>query len=284
MTFTGLKTSQSDKPDLWKATSSLSLSRLPIKDGLVDWDCPEAINISDMKKALSHIRSEGTFPVSGSTDQPSMHRSSHGLLQKNPEPPIGDARERRHAYQPVTLQPDVDSKEDQNSVGQCPISDTKIAAVKAKVDAWLQPGSPGYGILKEGKLRMCLLDGFLLFCPQMVSVMEVIDIKLFLLVSRAKATQRREARDGYVTLEGFWKDPPGYVDKIVWPNYAAAHEWLFEGGNVEGKLMTDVLRENGIQAQVDKGLDVDFEVTLDWAVDSIMRSLESHQAGNYDLR
>ncbi|THV63449.1 hypothetical protein D6D27_10612, partial [Aureobasidium pullulans] len=24
--------------------------------------------------------------------------------------------------------------------------------------------------------------------------------------------QRREARSGYVTLEGFWEDPPGYVD------------------------------------------------------------------------
>jgi hypothetical protein len=28
---------------------------------------------------------------------------------------------------------------------------------------------------------------------------------------------RREARTGYTTIEGWWADPPGYVDKIVWP-------------------------------------------------------------------
>lgn len=105
--------------------------------------------------------------------------------------------------------------------------------------------------------------------------MKLIDIKLFLLVSRAKATQRREARDGYVTLEGFWKDPPDYVDKIVWPNYAEAHAWLFENGNVEGELNEEVLREKGIKAQVGKGLDIDMETTLEWTVDTIITELET---------
>lgn len=35
-----------------------------MKDGLLDWDCAESINIADMERALSHIRAEGTFPVS----------------------------------------------------------------------------------------------------------------------------------------------------------------------------------------------------------------------------
>lgn len=35
-----------------------------MKDSLLDWDCAESINVSDMEKALSHIRAEGTFPVS----------------------------------------------------------------------------------------------------------------------------------------------------------------------------------------------------------------------------
>lgn len=38
--------------------------RLPTKDGLVDWDCAEALYIPDMVKALSWIRENGTFPVS----------------------------------------------------------------------------------------------------------------------------------------------------------------------------------------------------------------------------
>lgn len=83
------------------------------------------------------------------------------------------------------------------------------------------------------------------------------------------------ARDGYVTLEGFWKDPPGYVDKIVWPNYVEAHKWLFEDGDVEGlKLDEGVLREYGILVQMGRGVDVDMETTFEWAVEMLMGGLE----------
>lgn len=118
-------------------------------------------------------------------------------------------------------------------------------------------------------------------------------MKFFLTVSRARAMARREARDGYVTLEGFWADPPGYVEKIVWPNYAASHAWLFEDGDVEGKVRGEVLRETDILALPDVvggragdgsgggggnaeevGLDVDMKVTFEWAVDTLMRKLE----------
>lgn len=220
-----------------------------------------------MEKALAHIRSEGTFPVSNSPSW--ARRESHGAIYPRP----------LKFTNPLTLssQPEVDSKEDQNSVGQCPVSDEKIEAMKTKVRSWVQPGRPGHDILEKSKLRLCLLDGFLLYTPKMVGVMNNLDIKLFLLVSRAKATQRREARDGYVTLEGFWKDPPGYVDKIVWPNYAEEHKWLFEDGNVEGQLKPDVLAQTGIQAQLGKGLDIDMETTLEWAVETIMKSLEQYR-------
>ncbi|CAN8103488.1 unnamed protein product [Discula destructiva] len=216
---------------------------LPIKNDLVDWDCAEAINIPDLEKALAHIRSEATFP------------------------------------------PFVDSKEDQNSVGPCPASEEKISAMKAKVQTWLQPGQPGHDVF-NGKppLRMCLLDGFLLYSPPAFSsVMDLIDIKLFLQVSRAKATQRREARDGYVTLEGFWTDPPGYVDKIVWPNYVEAHKWMFMDGDVEAeRLNWDLLRKRGISAQQsatsELWTDFDFEETLVWTVEEVMRALEGWHA------
>lgn len=211
---------------------------LPFKDGVRDWDCAESINIPDMEKALSHIHNEGTFP------------------------------------------PFVDSKEDKNSVGTCPASTAKIEAMKAQVQAWLRPGSPGHDVFSgENAPRLCLLDGFLLYSPPRFSkVMDLIDVKLFLQVSHEKATQRREARDGYVTLEGFWKDPPGYVDKVVWPNYVEAHRWMFVGGDVEGgKLDLQVLREKGILAQFGKegdAVDFDFEQTLEWAVGRVMEALE----------
>jgi nicotinamide/nicotinate riboside kinase len=171
--------------------------------------------------------------------------------------------------------PFVDSKEDQNSVGSCPVPDAKIEALKAKVSAWVQPGSPGHAIFNsEPKLNLCLFDGFLLYCEEMRPAMELIDVKLFLTVSYERAKYRREARDGYVTLEGFWKDPPGYVDAIVWPNYVEAHQWLFADGDVQGNLREDVLRKEGILAQVGKGLDVDMETTLEWAVETVMQELE----------
>lgn len=176
----------------------------------------------------------------------------------------------------TTHKPFVDSKEDQNSIGACPVSETAISAAKSKVAAWLAPGQPGHALLQQRGLRICVLDGFLLYSREMETggVPALLDAKLFLLVSRGRATQRREHRDGYVTLEGFWTDPPGYVDKIVWPNYAGSHAWLFKEGNVEGNLDEEVLREKGILAQVGKGLDVDMETTFEWAVETLMRQLE----------
>ncbi|KAM7208577.1 nicotinamide riboside kinase [Naviculisporaceae sp. PSN 640] len=262
--------------------------QLPIKDGLVDWDCPEAISIPDMEKALTHIRSTGTFPVSFlALDTPTLsHRHDHGTITEKPvlrdtdkkEPSL--TRPNTSSVLSPPQQPEVDSKEDQNSVGESPVTAEQITAAKQKVQEWLQPGQPGSRIfppVKSGP-RICLLDGFLLYSPTHLPetlMTKLIDIKLFLLVSRGKATQRREARDGYVTLEGFWTDPPGYVEKIVWPNYAAAHRWLFEEGDAEkGVLNKQAMEKYGVLAQVDKGLDVPFGETLDWAVEMIMRELE----------
>jgi nicotinamide/nicotinate riboside kinase len=221
-----------------------------------------------MEEALMHIRKTATFPVR--IRQRLSARTDHGCLPTS-------SRFTSPAKS-CSAQPNLESKEDQNTVGRCPVSDEKIATMKAKVEAWTRPGQPGAGILGDhGGLRMCMLDGFLLYCQEMPKVQSLIDIKLFLLVSREKATQRRDVRDGYVTLEGFWQDPPGYVDKIVWPNYAASHAWLFVDGNVEGQLDRDVLARTGIQAQLGKGLDIDFETTLEWAVGIIMEGLERVQ-------
>jgi len=257
---------------------TLRLVRLPTKNGLLDWDCMEAISIPDMERSLAHIRSHGTFPVS----HPSRlsRRSSHGY-DAEALPSHSHARRRRADHNPsLTLhcapQPDLDSKEDQNTVGECPVPDAKIAVMRERVEEWLQPGKPGHAFLEGQNLRVCFLDGFLLYAPEMQSVMDLIDLKLFLLVSKEKATHRREARDGYVTLEGFWKDPPGYVEKIVWPNYVEAHSWLFEKGDVEGELNKAILSEKDIHAQLGQGLDIPMEKTLDWAVGEVMKTLERY--------
>ncbi|CAM1509467.1 Fc.00g032060.m01.CDS01 [Cosmosporella sp. VM-42] len=171
---------------------------------------------------------------------------------------------REHAAFPPTL----DSKEDQNSVGKCPVSDSVIASQKTKVNQAL-PSSHSL----HSTLRLCLLDGFLLFSPSMAAIQSSLDIKLFLRASYAKAKARREARDGYVTLEGFWADPPGYVDKIVWPNYVQEHAWMFEEGDVEGEFKVDVLEKEGIKV-MKGGVDGDMEKMLEWTVDTILEELK----------
>ncbi|CAK7265925.1 ribosylnicotinamide kinase [Sporothrix epigloea] len=205
-------------------------------DGLADWDCVGALSLPDMERSIAFIRAHGVLP------------------------------------------PDLFSKEDQNSVGECPVSDKTIEAMKVKVQNWLQPGQPGHKLVASSStnhLRICIFDGFLLYSQETRATMEQIDIRLFLQVSHEKATQRREARDGYVTLAGFWQDPPGYVDKIVWPNYANAHKWLFKDGNVEGTPSRVALEDNGILTQLDKGIDIDMATTLEWAVDTLMQELET---------
>ncbi|EWG52522.1 hypothetical protein FVEG_16986 [Fusarium verticillioides 7600] len=201
-------------------------NELPTKDGLLDWDCAEALDIPAMDESLAYIRQHAAFP------------------------------------------PTLDSKEDQNSVGKCPVSEASIAAQRTKVDAALGPDHP----LRKN-LRLCLLDGFLLYSPSMAAIKPNLDIKLFLRTTYEKAKKRREARDGYVTLEGFWADPPGYVDKIVWPNYVEEHAWMFEDGDVEGKFKTDVLDKEGIKVQSDVSADGDIEKTFEWTVNTILEEL-----------
>ncbi|KAG9233838.1 hypothetical protein BJ875DRAFT_441851 [Amylocarpus encephaloides] len=207
-------------------------AELPMKNGLLDWDCAESLSLLSMAKSLEHIHRDGTFP------------------------------------------PDLDSKEDQNSVGECPVPESTMDSLKATVKSWAEPGNPGHSLLdsSESPVRLCILDGFLLYSKSMAEVLPQIDIRLFLRVSYAKAKARRDARSGYVTLEGFWEDPPGYVDKIVWPNYVDDHKWMFENEDVEGNLKMDVLKESRIQSQPGEP-DVDMTATLEWAVKLLLAQL-----------
>lgn len=210
-----------------------------------------------MVKALEHIHAEGTFPVSCQTFS---QRSDHGIIVPS----------RAEAAMLTRSQPSLDSKEDQNAIGACPVSAATIAALKTRVATWMEPGHPGHGILD--KLRLCVFDGFLLYSKEMKAVQPLMDVKLFLRVSYEKAKARRQARSGYVTLEGFWEDPPGYVEQIVWPNYVEDHAWMFEGGDVEGPVKASVFGEEGIRCQEGE-LDRDMETTLRWAVEALMEQL-----------
>ncbi|KAH6850997.1 putative nicotinamide riboside protein [Chaetomium sp. MPI-CAGE-AT-0009] len=228
-------------------------------------------------------------------------------------PPSSDPLTKRPPACPP--QPNVNSIEDLNTVGPCPATPEQIAACAARVHAWLAPGQPGSSIFgpatatpnsshpnpnttpnpqepqpqtkPKPKTRLCILDGFLLYSPPHPHPPppQPPPSALFLLASRANALRRRTARDGYVHMDGFWTDPPGYVEQVVWPNYVAVHRWLFEGGDVEGgKLDGAALGREGILAppgtaaaaagEGEGGDDVEFGVVLEWAVGAVMGELE----------
>ncbi|KAI8082177.1 P-loop containing nucleoside triphosphate hydrolase protein [Thamnidium elegans] len=62
-----------------------------------------------------------------------------------------------------------------------------------------------------------IVEGFLLFCD--ADVCANLDNKFFVTASREVLKERRESRPGYQTLQGYWVDPPGYFDQIVYPQY-----------------------------------------------------------------
>ncbi|MCJ1416565.1 ribosylnicotinamide kinase [Xylographa parallela] len=164
------------------------------------------------------------------------------------------------------------SKEDRNSIGEHGVPLDTVAELKDSVAAWMQ--GTGKGVLNQSR-TMVILDGFLLFGESVREVREVIDIKMLLRVTFARAKDRREKRSGYVTLEGFWEDPPGYVEKVVWPGYVEEHSFMFEGGDVDGTVNEKVVEDLGIQVCPGGG-EWPIEKVLPWSVDTVMKTLSAH--------
>ncbi|KAK8165688.1 P-loop containing nucleoside triphosphate hydrolase protein [Phyllosticta citrichinensis] len=184
-------------------------------------------------------------------------------------PPLRNALEHIRAH--GTPPPDFVSKEDQNAVGECGISSAVVDRCRERVLKFFESVKDKWGAKKTA-----IIDGFLLFSSEMadLGICDQFDLKLFLRTSYATAKTRREARSGYVTLEGFWQDPPGYVDDIVWPNYVKDHKFLFQDGNVDGELDQDVCQTIDVHgmptdAQGDMGK------VLEWATDTILQRLNN---------
>lgn len=137
----------------------------------------------------------------------------------------------------ASIPPQFESKEDQNSIGSVDVDQVVIQYWRNRA-AELVDGS---------QLTIALVDGFLLYAESLKQIRDLFDIKLFLRTNYETAKRRREARSGYVTIKGFWEDPPGYVDNIVWPNYSRDHAFLFENGDVEGPFDADSCRRAGVK-------------------------------------
>jgi nicotinamide/nicotinate riboside kinase len=163
------------------------------------------------------------------------------------------------------------SKEDQNEVGDFGVTDTALSEIG---DGFRER----INNFEEQSITIAIIDGFLLYAPPesdspIAPVLELLDLKLFIRTTYERTKERRERRKGYVTLEGFWEDPPGYVDKIVWPNYVKDHEWMFEGGDVDGGALKGRVGELEIKVAPGNG-EVGMEGLLRWAVKELKEEIE----------
>ena len=168
--------------------------------------------------------------------------------------------------------PELDSKEDKNDVGPNLVDSKVIEEARKQVVEWIQNGE-GHGKLGPEK-PLVIMDGFLLFGLSVQQVRELLDIKVLLRAKYENAKHRRENRTGYVTLEGFWKDPPGYISQVVWPNYVEEHRFLFQAGDVEGDVEVSTVQRLGITVCPGKG-DWDMKQVLLWAVENVKKALAS---------
>ncbi|KAI1611761.1 hypothetical protein EDD37DRAFT_418946 [Exophiala viscosa] len=232
---------------------------------LQDWDCVESLDLDLFEHTLQYVKDHGALP------------------------------------------PDTVSKEDQNSVGDVHVSDAEVQDFQGEVKSWFQQllhdhllsttGTTRSELPKE--MRICILDGFLLYppapsVPNARSETEAAELKhlydlshallsprLFLPCSREQMVNRRLARSGYVTLEGFWVDPPGYVEDVVWPNYERTHSWMYTDNNADGGVFDEKIcqEREGVVVCPGQGT-LPMKECLTWGVNEVKMAVEKRLSGS----
>ncbi|KAI4137189.1 MAG: hypothetical protein LQ341_005243 [Variospora aurantia] len=139
--------------------------------------------------------------------------------------------------------------------------------------------NPGQGAAAAAaSQRVLILDGFLLFTPSVPSSFRsLLDLKVLLRAPYAEAKRRREARSGYTTMEGWWEDPPGYFDTVVWPNYVEENQEFFVGGDVEGDVDEQRCQKEAVKAKM--GADGALGEVLRWVSGEMVRAFEERGKG-----
>ncbi|KAF0561873.1 P-loop containing nucleoside triphosphate hydrolase protein [Gigaspora margarita] len=119
-----------------------------------------------------------------------------------------------------------------------------------------------------------LVDGFLLYYDS--EVIKELDVKFFVKADREIIKKRRKERTSYITVEGYFEDPPDYFDKIVWPNYIKFHKHLSineqSSGLIDGEKNDLVVIEDMVV--FDSNHDGIFGENLEKAVETVIRFIE----------
>lgn len=114
------------------------------------------------------------------------------------------------------------------------------------------------------------VDGFMLYHNE--EILKLFDVKLFFHAPYEILKARREARQGYNTVAGFWTDPPSYFDNIVWPEFAKSHKHLFLDEDV-GKSLNQESLDLGLADIANDGLKLLMEL-IQWAIEETQRQVK----------
>ncbi|KAF9155174.1 ribosylnicotinamide kinase [Linnemannia schmuckeri] len=118
-----------------------------------------------------------------------------------------------------------DSLEDKNPVGSkehsTPIPQEVLDSLRDHIMAEVVRGQ-GQDERERAATKFVILDGFMLYGDEQLR--NTIDVRFYLTAPYQVLKERRESRKGYATLEGYWVDPPGYFENMVWPNYLIYNE------------------------------------------------------------
>ena len=206
-------------------------SKIPtLPDSTQDWDCAEALDVPRFESVLATVRDGGEVPWD-LVRQGGLEDGERG----------GGTGAAGAVNIQGTTQEEVEKELDGiHGVKDSPISNATIAALRLQVQAWPEEAK---------RRRIVLVEGILLFSPHppLRVLNPLYDTKILLRSTRTAAKRRREARNGYVTLEGFWQDPPGYFDKVVWPGFERAYRGLFVDGDVEGGVDEGKAKSMGVR-------------------------------------
>ena len=213
----------------------LPAAQIPYRSGVQNWDCAGALDLPRLISVLRHVRKEGRLPT--------------GLTSK-------------------------EEYEESNIVDQ-----GKQQELRQEIERWAR----GKGLVSlatkadfeqaQDEPSVVLLDGILLFGKSTTEVSRELDLRMLLRGEYEDIKGRRESRKGYITDEGFWEDPEGYVDLIVWPEYAEEHAFLFEGGDVQAAVSETAARNADIQVCPEQKI----ADMLSWAVAKLKTSVENSE-------
>ncbi|KAI4102437.1 MAG: hypothetical protein L6R37_004376 [Teloschistes peruensis] len=211
---------------------------LPKREGLLDWDCAASLDWPRLEDAVKRWKAGEEVKEGQTNPQPNFTVGGEGFRPDNPAGKTQALLE--------TLRGEV--------------TQAAVLSVSAK-----EPQ------------RILLLDGFLLFTPSTpFAFRSLLDLKILLRAPYAVAKQRREARSGYDTMEGWWEDPPGYFDKVVWPNYVDENGGFFVRGDVDGEVDVEVCEREHVK--IKKGDNGGLGEVLKWVVAELRGVAENETA------